>query len=74
MGDHTTLHFIAPASGQAEVRLLNASGIEIRKLASGRFSAGSHQLNLETAGLASGIYFIEIRQAGHSQVLKAVKE
>ena len=74
MGDHTTLHFIAPASGQAEIRLLNAGGMEIRKLASGRFSAGSHQLNLETAGLASGIYFIEIRQAGHSQVLKAVKE
>jgi hypothetical protein len=43
-------------------------------VAKGTFSAGRHEIPVETANLSAGVYLLEIRNAQSRVVVKAVKE
>ncbi|HUM45388.1 MAG TPA: T9SS type A sorting domain-containing protein [Chitinophagales bacterium] len=58
----------------AELSLFDAQGKKIRPVAAGIFSEGSHQVNLPEEGLPAGIYFLQMKTAGTTEVQKVVKE
>ncbi len=61
--DMVTIGFLQPVSGFAEVRFFNLQGQQVQQ---GRFIEGGNYLQVSTAALPSGIYFVQVQGAeGH---------
>ena len=74
LNDKATLAFTLPFGGAVEVHLLDTRGQYLKAVAKGTFSAGRHEIPVETANLSAGVYLLEIRNAQSRVVVKAVKE
>ncbi len=55
------------------IELLDFSGKMLELVSDGYWSAGNHQVQVKTAGLAAGIYFLLIRTRDRAQVIKLLK-
>ena len=61
--DMVTIGFLQPVSGFAEVRFFNLQGQQVQQ---GRFIEGGNYLQVSTAALPAGIYFVQVQCAeGH---------
>lgn len=54
------IQFELPAVTEISMRVMNAFGQEVAVLAEGEFNAGSHVATIETADLATGVYFCQL--------------
>jgi len=63
----TTLSFTLAVASLARLTLHDAQGRLLRVLADGRFDAGTHGLQLDAAGLASGSYVYRLEANGEVQ-------
>ncbi len=57
----TAITYHLPAVSEVQLVVYNALGQEIRTLVSGRQKAGTHSVNFEAQGLASGIYIYQLK-------------
>ncbi|MEW6655089.1 MAG: T9SS type A sorting domain-containing protein [Bacteroidota bacterium] len=57
----TTISFALPVSGQVLLEVYDVTGKTIAALLDMEFDAGRHSVELNAAGLSSGIYFYRIR-------------
>lgn len=64
-----TIRFELPAAQNVTMELVNMYGQEVGVLASGNFAAGEHSVEVNTADLAAGIYFYNLR-AGEQVLTK----
>ena len=65
----TQIGFELPQSANVNLVVLNSVGQQVATLAQGPYTAGSHQINFDASGLASGVY-IYILQANSTRILK----
>jgi hypothetical protein len=68
----TVIRFSLPADGAADLRVYDASGREVARLAAGRLPRGEHALRWAPSGLASGVYLYVLRAGGATLTRKAV--
>ena len=64
-----TITFTIPAA-QVSILLLDSQGRQIRKIAEGNYTAGTHQIVFERDGLPAGNYFYNLRVNGMSVTRK----
>jgi T5SS/PEP-CTERM-associated repeat protein len=55
-----TLRYILPTAGDHTVDLLDALGRRVRRLAEGARAAGPHEIRVDGAGLAPGVYVVRV--------------
>ncbi len=66
--DQTSLSFATSAPGITQVVLYDIHGRVIEKLCDDLLEAGSHNLNLETLTLSSGLYFVKFSGEGLNSI------
>jgi len=59
-----------PAAAEIRVSLVDLTGREVAKLASGRFEAGSHNLMIDGSEIKAGTYFLRVESANDGIVRK----
>ena len=57
---NTTIQFETPEARQVTISLFNLLGQEVRQLADGLYSPGTHSLTIQTADLPSGVYVYQL--------------
>jgi hypothetical protein len=65
-----TISFDLSQEAVVEMTLINQLGQGIKKITSGIFASGSHQLNINSNELPQGLYFLEIRIGNDVQIKK----
>ncbi len=68
--DRTRITFSIPASGHVELVLYDISGRKVKTLFSGNLEKGLHTVDVNVAGLRSGIYFYALRAGGQVETKK----
>jgi photosystem II stability/assembly factor-like uncharacterized protein len=68
----TMLSVRLPAAATALVRVVDVRGREHARLTHRRFDAGTHRVQWEAGGLASGVYFVELRATGRTTSCRVV--
>jgi hypothetical protein len=68
----TTIKFTLPQRSDIRLVLVNVLGQVLKEIATGNYSAGSHQVTLDASHLASGIYFYELQAGSFSETKKLV--
>jgi hypothetical protein len=63
-GGQLNVRLTLPRAGRLEFRLLDNSGRAVRSFDLGEKATGNQMFELETAGLAAGVYFLEARLSG----------
>ena len=53
-----------------QVSVYNLQGQVVATLANGSFSPGSHTFSFDATGMASGVYFLQVRAGGDVQTQK----
>jgi len=66
----TTIPFDLPEKSRVRLSLTNVLGKEMRKIADGEYAAGHHQIVLNAADLAAGIYLYKIETESYTGVKK----
>lgn len=66
----TTIRFDLPEQSNISLRVYDITGKLVANLVDGLKSAGSHQFSFDASGLASGIYFYELRTNEFSDIRK----
>jgi hypothetical protein len=66
----TLIRYELPSSGPVRLALYDALGREVMLLASGDQPAGSHEIALHAAGLASGTYYCRLTAGGQTAVVR----
>ena len=66
------LSFTLPKPSDVEITLYDATGRMVSKLASGKFSAGSHTVRLNASKLANGVYFVHMKADNFNTVKKVI--
>ena len=61
-----------PADGPTEIKVFSSSGELVRVLDRSEKNPGSYETSINTNGLASGVYFVTIGQAGYYEVVKVI--
>ncbi len=64
------LSFTLPKASDVDITLYDATGRMVSKLASGKFSAGSHTVTLNASKLANGVYFVHMKADNFNTVKK----
>ncbi len=64
------LSFTLPKASDVEITLYDATGRMVSKLASGKFSAGSHTVTLNASKLTNGVYFVHMKADNFNTVKK----
>ncbi len=67
---NTTIAFTLPAPGKTTLRVFNVTGQEVINRDMGTLGAGKFELNLDMAGLSSGVYFYRVEALGMTQTKK----
>jgi hypothetical protein len=65
----TKIQFDLAKSGSVRLTLINVAGEVVREIARGSFAAGHHEVTLDAANLATGVYFYKI-EAGEFVAVK----
>jgi hypothetical protein len=60
----TTISFCIPVQEQVQIHVFDCLGRKVRTLLNDELPAGLHQVLFDASGLASGIYFYQLRSAG----------
>jgi uncharacterized protein (DUF362 family) len=68
----TTIEFHLPVDAEVTIRIYSISGQEIETLIDGRLHHGLHETRWVPSGVASGIYFCEMRAGGYRSWTKLV--
>ncbi len=66
----TTIGFALPGGGLVTIDLFNASGENVRRIMRSYKPSGYHEVTLNAAGLASGIYFYRVKAGAFEAVKK----
>ena len=66
------LEFYLPAAAPVQLRVLDALGREVARLHDGPAATGWHRLPLRAAGLAPGLYFVQLRSNRFAQTSRFV--
>jgi serine protease len=69
---NTIINVNLPQSGQMELKLYNVMGQDIATIASGEFTAGAHQFNLDAAKFTNGVYYYQLIANDNKLVHKLV--
>lgn len=73
--DHLTVSYQLPADGDVSLFLYDWTGKEISRLVDRETqTAGSHQVAYYDSNLASGLYYLVIRQAEQTATLKVIRQ
>jgi hypothetical protein len=68
----TTIRFSLPQRTEMELVVYDQLGKQIRTLISGDHEAGTYEIDFDATGLASGVYFYQIKSASFSETRKLV--
>ncbi len=60
----TQISFALPVDAGVKITVFNAIGQEMQKVVDNTFTAGSHVVNFNAAGLSSGLYFYKLEAKG----------
>lgn len=71
--DQVNINFSVPEKGEITIGLYQANGALLNTIADQIFDSGDHQIEFNTAHLASGIYLIKVRSGNDNQTLKLIK-
>ena len=71
--EEATVRFALDEATQVEATVLDMFGRTVRKLDLGNLSAGNQQFSVETAGLPSGVYSLQLSNGRGRQNIKFVK-
>lgn len=71
--DQVNIVFSVPEKGKITIGLYQANGALLNTIADQIFDSGDHQIEFNTAHLASGIYLIKVRSGNDNQTLKLIK-
>lgn len=66
---NTIIDVNLPQSGRMELKLYNMIGQDIASIASGEFTSGKHQFNLDVSRLNSGVYYYQLI-AGDTKIVR----
>ncbi|KAB2909608.1 MAG: family 10 glycosylhydrolase [Ignavibacteriales bacterium] len=66
------LTYTIPAEGTTEIKVFNTAGELVRKYDKTENEPGSYEINITANGLASGVYFVSIGQAGYYETIKII--
>ncbi|MGE5364801.1 MAG: discoidin domain-containing protein, partial [Bacteroidota bacterium] len=66
----TKISFSLPVASNVKLTIFNSIGEVVRELTNNHFEAGSHQMEFNASGLASGIYLYRIETASFTQTKK----
>ena len=66
----TSIKFNIVKSGYVSLKVFDLSGKEVKTLVGGNMQSGSHEVNLNAAGLSSGIYFCRLETSDYSSMIK----
>jgi len=58
-----------PTSAHLTIGLFDVMGREVRSMASGVYSIGSHTVSVDGSGLASGVYYIRVASGEHQSLV-----
>ncbi len=64
------LSFTLPKASDVDITLYDATGRMVSKLASGKFSAGTHTVTLNASKLVNGVYFVHMKADNFNTVKK----
>jgi len=74
-GDNfTNLQFVLKEEGQTVIKIMNMQGQEVLNLNKGLLASGSYSESIQTQGLSSGLYFVEIKSGISKSVSKLIVE
>ena len=59
--DNFTIEFNLAEATKLDINLMNAIGQKVSTIEAGNFNGGEHLINVNTANLAAGTYFVTIR-------------
>jgi hypothetical protein len=68
----TVIRYSLNRDGAVDLRVYDAAGREVTRLASGRQSRGSHEVAWRPSNLASGVYFYVLKSGGERVTRKAL--
>ncbi len=72
--ESTSISFTLPAPGYTSLTLFDVTGREVRRIASGYFSAGEHTVAFSRGTLPAGAYFYRLETGGSSQTRAMIIE
>ena len=68
----TTIKFSLPEATHVSLTIYNALGAQVEQLLDGRMTAGYHQLEINAAAYASGLYFYALETPAFQDVKKMI--
>ena len=68
----TTVSYSLPVDGFVELYLFDIKGRKIDTLVKGIRSAGIYTFNYDANNLSSGVYFLNLKSDGHSEIIKMI--
>ena len=68
----TIINYELPITSYVEINIYNVSGQKIAELVSEYKNVGSHQIEWDASGYASGVYYYELRTTDYRDVKKMV--
>lgn len=68
--EQTAIRYEIPVAGQAKLELFDLTGRQVKTLADEQRVPGNYLLNFKADGMASGVYFLRLSQAGTSRTAK----
>lgn len=68
----TTINFKVPVNGHVTLKVFDMSGREAATIVDGFVQTGLHQVTIEAADLASGLYFYQLKAGSFTDVKKFV--
>jgi hypothetical protein len=68
----TTFRFTLPEAGDVRLQMFDILGRQVKEIALPMQESGLHVVSFDAAGLASGVYFLQLRTAGQVVTRKAL--
>jgi hypothetical protein len=68
----TTIEFDLPKASDVRIEVYNIAGQKIQTLLNERMPAGSHRVEFDASGFASGIYYYRVEAGGFVEVKKMI--